>query len=215
MLERTTRWVLQNVEPDESSAAIVEQNLSGLASLRENFGDFVRGEERTLFEARVREIQELGADEAFSRRLITLRFLDQLLEVLGVARELGHDPLSTAHAFYQASDALEIPWLRRRTFAAAGGDQWEVRAAQVLSDDLSSAHRKVTAGMLRRYDPKDEASKDYVSSLKRRDFDRFREIVEELKAEDSIGLAAASVAARELGGLADRLARQPGQADRR
>jgi len=54
-----------------------------------------------------------------------------------------------------------------------------------------------------------------VSSLKRRDFDRFRDIVEELKAEESIGLAAASVAARELGGLADRLARQPGQADRR
>ena len=215
VLERTTRWVLQNVEPDESSASIVEQNLSGLASLRENFGDFVRGEERTLFEARVREIQELGADEGFSRRLITLRFLDQLLEVLDVAREVGQDPLSTAHAFYQASDALEIPWLRRCTFAAAGDDQWEVRAAQVLSDDLSSAHRKVTAGMLRRYDPEDGASKDYVSSLKRRDFDRFRDIIEELKAEESIGLAAASVAARELGGLADRLARKPGQADRR
>ena len=36
-----------------------------------------------------------------------------------------------------------------------------------------------------------------------------------LKAEESIGLAAVSVAARELSGVADRIARGRGQVDRR
>ncbi|MDX1647122.1 MAG: NAD-glutamate dehydrogenase [Longimicrobiales bacterium] len=216
VLERTTRWVIQNVDLSESSAAIVEQNLDGLADLRENFGTFVRGEERTLFEARVREIQELGADEAFSRRLITLRFLDQLLEILEIVREIEGHPVDTGHAYYQASEFFEIPFLRRRSFAAAGDDQWEIRAAQALSDDLSRAHRKVTVSLLRKAKAQERPGmSDYVSLLRERDVERFREVMEELKAEDSVSLAAVSVAARELADVADRVGREAGQEDRR
>ena len=216
VLERTTRWVLQNVNVADSSANIVEQNLEGLADLREAFADVVRGEERTLFEARVREIQELGADEAFSRRLITLRFLDQLLEILEISREIDWSPVDTAHAYYQASEGFEVPLLRRRAFAAAGDDQWEARAAQALSDDLSKAHRKLVVGLLARSRLLEPArDTDYVGLVRNRDMERFRQIMEELKAEESIGLAAVSVAARELAGVADRVAREPGTEERR
>jgi len=217
VLERTSRWVLNNASPEASSAGIVDQNLAGLAILREAFGDFVAGEERQLFEARVREIQEVSADEAFSRRLITLRFLDQLLEILEISRETRTDPIRTAHAYYQASQAFEVPWLRRRTFAAAGDDQWEIRAAQVLSEDLSRAHRKLVVGMMKGADSENGAppSNDYMAGLKARDVERFQAIIADLKAEESIGLAAVSVAARELSGVADRVGRSPGQEDRR
>jgi glutamate dehydrogenase len=220
VLERTTRWVLQNAALDDPSVKIVDQNLAGLAELRDCFGDVVRGEERKLFEARVREIQELGADEAFSRRLITLRFLDQLLEILGIARETGFGPVSTAQAYYQSSESLHVPWLRRRSFAAAGDDQWEQRAAQALSDDLSRAHRKIVVGLLRRTlgdvdEGSDAQAPDFMAVLRQREVERFRSIVEELQAEESIGLAAMSVAIRELGSVADRLGREKGQEDRR
>ena len=91
VLERATRWVLTNVEPGASPAMIVESNLEGLAQLRDAFGDVVAGEEKDLFEARVGEIRDLGADDVFSTRLITLRFLDQLLEILEIARETETD----------------------------------------------------------------------------------------------------------------------------
>jgi glutamate dehydrogenase len=225
VLERTTRWVLQNVELEHSSTDIVDQNLSGLAELRDCFGEVVRGEERKLFEARVREIQELGADEAFSRRLITLRFLDQLLEILEIARETGFRPVMTAYAYYQTSEAFEVPWLRRRTFAAAGDDQWEQRAAQVISDDLSRAHRKVAVGLMRRAaeggadaaeEPASaEASPDFLAALKKREVERFREIVAELQQEDAIGLPAMSVVTRELADVSERLWRPPEPEERR
>lgn len=228
VLERTTRWVLQNAQPDDTSVSIVDRNLAGLAELRDCFGAVVRGEERKLFEARVREIQELGADEAFSRRLITLRFLDQLLEILGIARDTGFAPVATAHAYYQASEFFQVPWLRRRTFAAAGDDPWEQRAAQVLSDDLSMAHRKVCIGLLHRIygegeeatdaslssDPR-AAAPDFVGALRDREVQRYRAIVEELQSEETIGLAALSVVAREVASVAKRLARRKGQEDRR
>jgi len=216
VLERTTRWVLQNVDPSDSSAVTVEQNLEGLAELRDNFADFVRGEERALFEARVREIQEVGADEAFSRRLITLRFLDQLLEILEIAREIDLHPVDTAHAYYQASEAFEVPWLRRRGYAAAGDDHWEVRAAQALSDDLTVAHRKVTVGLLRRAEMESEQTRsDFLELIRPRETERFKQVLAELKEEESIGLSAISVVARELAEVADRLGRGPHQEDRR
>ncbi len=215
VLERTTRWMLQNVDRDQSAADIVKQNLTGLRSLRDAFGDVVRGEEGTLFEARVNEIQELGADEMFSKRLIALRFLDQHLEILGIAREAETDPIATGHAFYQASEAFEIPWLRRRSFASAGDDPWELRAAQVLSDDLAKAHRRIVTRMLACHQGAGGEGTDYVGFVRPSDLGRFRDIVEELKAEESVGLAALSVAARELAAVADGMFEKPGPSDLR
>ncbi len=209
VLERTTRWVLLNKDPEHEAADIVDQNLSGLAELRDAFGEVVAGEELQLFEARVREIQELGADEAFSRRLITLRFLDQILEILGIARETGSEAVATARAYYQASARFEIPWLRRKTFASAGDDPWEQRAVQVLSSDLSRAHRALTVGLMQRAarTNRSGAGSDYPGLLTQREVERFDSISTELREEGEIGLAAASVATRELGAIADRVAR--------
>jgi glutamate dehydrogenase len=213
VLERTTRWVLQNVDPDAPAARVVESNLEGLATLREGFADVVAGEERRLFEARVAEIQEVGADSTFSRRLMTLRFLDQLMEILEIARETGSDPVPTGRAYYAVSEAFEVPWLRRSTFAAAGDDQWEHRAAQALSEDLSRAHRKiVVAVMIASADSVEaEAGADRATAellrTQSRHVERFQGIASELKTEGVPGLAAVSVAARELATLSDRLAR--------
>jgi glutamate dehydrogenase len=215
VLERATRWVLSNVEPAASPAAVVASNLEGLAKLREGFGEVVAGEERELFEARVKEIRDLGADEMFSTRLITLRFLDQLLEILEIARETETDPMETAKAYYQVSELFDIPWLRRRTFSAAGEGQWEHRAAQALSEDLSRAHRKCVVGVVR-VAANGEAAPDgdYVGRVRTKDVERFRAIMTELREEETVGLAAVSVAARELSGVADGLGR-PTSVERR
>ena len=217
VLERTTRWVLRNVEPEASPSHIVARHLEGLAALRDSFTEFVAGDERALFDERVREIQAVGADELFSKRLITLRFLDQILEILEIARESDADPLRTAHAYFQASELFDIPWLRRRTFAVAGGGQWENRAAQVLSDDLSRAHRRLVLGVVGDPRAHDQASdrSAYTSRLRPRDVERFRSIIAELKGDDAVGLAALSVAARELSTLADSMGRTSGLERRR
>ena len=177
--------------------------------LREAFGDVVTGEEKKLFDARVREIQELGADGAFSRRLITLRFLDQILEILDIARETGADVVATASAYYQASTRFDIPWLRRKAFAAAGDDPWEQRAVQVLASDLSRAHRTLTVGLIKRAARSEHRTEaDYPSLLARREVERFDTISGELREEGDFGFAASSVATRELGAVADRVARR-------
>jgi glutamate dehydrogenase len=207
VLERTARWVLRNVEPAASPAAVVDVRLEGLAVLREAFAEVVAGEERELFESRVAEIKGLGGDESFSRKLITLRFLDQLLEVLEIAHLTASDPTETGRAYYRVSETLHVPWLRRRIFEAARGGQWEHRAAQLLAEDLSRAHRKVVAAVV--------VQDGSERALPEREMARFRGMVEELRREEqAAGLAALSVAVRELSDLADRTARH-GPVERR
>jgi glutamate dehydrogenase len=209
VLERATRWVLQNVDSRVSPARVVEENLEGLATLREAFAGVVCGEEKSLYEARVAEIRELGADDSFSARLITLRFLDQLLEVLAIARETDTDPETTARAYYRASELFDVPWLRTTTFAAAGDGQWEHRAAQALSEDLSAAHRKLVVGVVSgtgSLDGRDPGA-DLADHMAPKDVERFRSIVSELRDEGNVGLAGVAVATRELSDVADRLGR--------
>jgi glutamate dehydrogenase len=200
VLERTARWVLRNVPAEASPATVVEIHLPGLAVLRDAFAAAVAGDERAIFEKRVAEIRDLGADDSFSRRLITLRFLDQLLEILAIARHVDVEPVDVARAYYRVSELLHVPWLRRRALAAGRHGPWEHRAAQVLSEDLSRAHRGITAYMLR-----DET----FGRVERPEAElvRFRAMLDELRRdEQSIGLAAVTVAVRELTALADGLA---------
>jgi len=206
VLERTTRWVLQNVDPDLSPASLVARSVPGLAVLRDNFGSFVAGEDRALFEARVEEICNVGADDLFSRRLITLRFLDQLLEILEIAREAGTDPVTTAHAYYRTSELFDVPWLRRSASGSVGDDPWLHRASQALAEDVARAHRKLVLVVLQRMDPSEEIASgtDRLLRVRSREIERFRSVVGELKAGGSPSLAAMSVVVREFAVLADR-----------
>jgi len=208
VLERTTRWVLQNVDPETPLTRIVDENLEGLAVLRRGFAGVVAGEEKSLFEERVGEIEELGAGVELSRDLITLRFLDQLLEIVEIARETRSGELETGRMYYAVSETFEVPWLRRITFEAAGDDHWEQRAAQALSEDLFRAHRRLVISAVDAAGSPDGVG-DKGSALlgsRSRHLMHFRDVLEELKAEEAPGLAAISVAVRELSAVADRSA---------
>jgi NAD-specific glutamate dehydrogenase len=98
VLERTTRWVLANVDADASAEPLIREYLDGLRKLRGSFETVVTGEERQLFEARVAEMREFTQEADLAASLITLRFLDQLLEILKTAATRNRMPLSASAA---------------------------------------------------------------------------------------------------------------------
>jgi len=207
VMERTTRWILTNEQTARSTSEVVQENLSGLALLREAFPDLVSGDDRRIFDRLVEELQGDGAEEGFARSLITLRFLDQLLEILRVHRRTGADPLDVARTFYRIGDLFWVTWLRQCLFDAAGDDRWERRAAQALSDDLTWGHQRlVAAGMSRQTqagsveDAVDELVEEYRGGL-----DRYHELVREIEAEEKIRLPGLTVVVRELMNLAERV----------
>jgi glutamate dehydrogenase len=207
VLERTARWVLTNVPAATPTANVITASFEGLSVLRGHFGDIVAGEDRDLFNSRVAEIHETGADDEFATSLITLRFLDQLLEILRAAEETGSDPVETARVFYRISETLRIAWLRKAIFAAAGSDRWEQRAAQALSDDLTRARQRLVTHAMRAA-PLGSGAEAVVESALRsqsREVARFHDLLEEIQGEDAgAGLAGLGMAVREMLALGER-----------
>jgi glutamate dehydrogenase len=150
VLARSTRWVLANVAPDASTAAAVEQHAAGLARLRDRFPAIVAGPDRDLFESLLDEIRPLGLDSKLAQRIITLRFLPQLLDIARTAQEAGADAGLTARAYYLVSERFACASIRHAVLALTPRDRWEKRFQQTLVEDVDRAHRILARGLLAR-----------------------------------------------------------------
>ena len=157
VLERATRWILAQVNASDSVADVVSRNEAKLAQLRAAFPELVRGADKELYGSRVQEMMRHGATEEFANDIITLRFLDQLLEVLVIGNETNAEPVDAAKAYYRCSDIIHVPWLRsqifrirrRRTLGKTGGSGTFGRPRTGTSPAHGQAHRGVRQRWLR------------------------------------------------------------------
>ena len=192
VLGRTTRWLLLNEELIQDRTTIIERHRDGLGNLRSDFAEFVAGDDRVLFEGRMAEIERNGAEPDLANNLITLRFLDQLLEILRVAQETGAKPLVAGREYFRVAELFHVPWLRQAIQGWAGQGRWEQRAAQALAGDLSRAHYSLTRRALKASDG--NGGIDTSTS----DFARFRDLMAEIRAEDAVSISGLAVAVGEV-----------------
>jgi glutamate dehydrogenase len=201
VLERTTRWILANVDASAPIDVVIEQYLDGLRELRGDFRAIVAGADRELFEARVAEARELTEREDLAASIITLRFFDQLMEILTVARDTGQPAARVGRSYYLASELLGVPRLREAIFAAAGDNRWDQRLAQSLDEDLGRAHRALTAAAVSDGSD-DEPVDELLARVAARHgpmLDAYRALLDDIAADERPSLAALTIAVRELG----------------
>jgi glutamate dehydrogenase len=203
VLDRTTRWVLANVTTDAPISAVVEQYIDGLRELRGNFGTVVAGQERELYEARVAEMRELTNREDLAGSLITLRFLDQILEILKVAHDTGASPTRVGRAYYVTSELLEVARLRQALFDAASLSRWDQRAAQALTEDLGRAHQALTAAVVTAGTGQEpvETLLDTLRAGSEDEIRAYQELLADIGTEDQPTLSALLIAVRQLAAL--------------
>jgi glutamate dehydrogenase len=200
VLERTTRWILANVNDTTAIDDIIAQYLDGLRELRGGFGAIVSGADRALFESRVAEASVLTEREDVAASIVTLRFFDQLMEILTVAAATGRSAVRVGRAYYLASELLGVPQLREAIFNAAGDSRWEQRVAQALDEDLGRAHRAWTTAVATA-GRDDEPVDDLLASVAARHapvLDAFRALLADIALDERPSLAALTIAVREL-----------------
>ncbi len=196
VLERTTRWVLANSDPGESSTSLVDDNLAELEALRGRFHELVAGEDREAFHASVQQAVRLGVDEPFARNLFALRYFDHLLEILRLARTVGTEPVKAARIYYWVTEELRIPWLVSSIEKATDEtNRWERRWSLGLVDDIGAVRRRLTGIAL-------AGGQTLADAL---DFggngsplDRFHALLDEMGAEETATLAGLSVAVKAI-----------------
>ncbi len=198
VLEATTHWILAHVDPRRSED-VAEEGRDGLAKLRGSFARVVSGEDRALFLARLGELQDLGVERTLGERLITLRFLPQLLEILLLSRSAATEELQTARAYYAVAERFAIGRLREGIRAAANEDPWEKRWAAALADDVTRAQRAIALSVLGAAPDGDMDGAMDAVELARHDAVRaYRAFLSELRPGEAVPLAAYALAVRHL-----------------
>ncbi len=181
-----------------------EELREGLARLRGDFAATVTGEDRKIFLARLGELQDLGVERTLGERLITLRFLPQLLDILSTAQGGAADPVETARAYYRVSERFATSELRQTLLRAAGDGGWDKRYAAAMSDDVARAQRSIVQAALRGGATGDgvDAALDEFTRRRAREVQAYRDLLEDLRADDQATLAGWALAARTLRGIA-------------
>jgi glutamate dehydrogenase len=183
---------------------VVEDLRSGLTRLREDFVHLVVGEDRELFLARLDELAELGVRRDLAERIITLRFLPELLDILRIARESESDVIVTAQAYYGVAESLGTSWLQQMLRAGGYEELWEKRLAQELIADTARAHRTIARGALTLGGVEDmDASLSRLEERRDREYARYRELLVEIRSSETTSLAAYAVTVRALTELAE------------
>jgi glutamate dehydrogenase len=204
VLEATTHWVLTNVPEGVPTAAAARELHDGLGRLRSGFAGTVTGEDRKIFLARLGELQDLGVERSLGERLITLRFLPQLLDVLRIAREGEADAVETARAYYHVSERFATAELRQILLRVAGDGAWEKRYAQAMAEDVARAQRTIVQLTLRNGATGEgvDAALDEFTRRRAPQVQAYRDLLEDLRADARAPLAGWALAARTLRGIA-------------
>lgn len=179
---------------------VITQYLGGLRDLRGGFPAVVADGDRKAFETSVAETRALTGREDLAATIVTLRFFDQLMEILTVARDTGRSAVRVGRSYYLASDLLGVPRLREAIFAAAGDSRWDQRVAQSIDEDLGRAHRALTTAAVTAgndNEPVDHlierVAARYASTLA-----AYRALLEDIASEEQPSLAALIIAVHEL-----------------
>jgi glutamate dehydrogenase len=204
-----TRWILRisatlgNItqllvarSPEEWDVGDTLDTLAGpVARLREALGQLASVERRTEIEARATLYETDGLDAETARMLVSFEFLDLLIPVAWLARELGKDPVLVGRIYFGISEAIDFKWLVEQ-LERIPANLWEQRAARVMALDLAAARIRMVQRLIGEVDSARDLEA-IVAGLSERlpsELKRVHQILDELKEMERPTLPALMVA---------------------
>ncbi|MBI4512509.1 MAG: NAD-glutamate dehydrogenase, partial [Gemmatimonadetes bacterium] len=197
-LERATRWAAESLSDAALVRTIVESYRAPVTRLRECLQDTLAPSQRRILEAALQG--EGGPDRALARSLAALRYVDELLEITLIARDLGLDPEAVARAYYRVAEDVDFPWLNLQLERLPDEDAWARRALQTLTRDLRQARRRLVTQALEqvREGATVEESLARFRDERRDALAPLQNLIAEVRQADRVSLAALTVVVREI-----------------
>jgi glutamate dehydrogenase len=199
VLDRTVRWAVENLPEDSEVGGVIEKFRGPVAELCDSLPSIVHGSQQAAFEGTLEELKIGGVPEEVSVRVAALQFLEDLMEVTRISRQVDRPVTDVGRVYFALANVIDFALLLELLKLAPGEDEWEQRAAQGLMQDLGQARRNLTLAVLaesREGASIDEQMSDFRAAHGAR-LGVMREMLEELLESENINLAALTVATRE------------------
>ena len=198
LVERASRWLVNNRRPRLESEATLEHFGSDVAHVVSLLPELLLGREAEAFAARRDRLIEQAVPEDLAARVAAMPPAYAALGIVETARRRGDDPGEVARVHFALGDRLGLDRLVDRILALPRNDRWQTMARAALRDDLHAVHAQLTGQVLGTTDPDQPAEKRIVEWEQQAGAVNSRALgtLDEICADDSADLARLSVGLR-------------------
>ncbi|MER7349495.1 NAD-glutamate dehydrogenase [Streptomyces aurantiacus] len=200
LVERGTRWLLNNRPQPVQLAETVEFFSEGVAQVWTQLPKLMRGSDLEWYEGIREELTGEGVPDELAQRVAGFSSAFPALDIVAVADRMGKEPLAVAEVYYDLADRLRITQLMDRIIELPRADRWQSMARASIREDLYAAHAALTSDVLavgngastpeQRFKAWEEKNAAILG--------RARTTLEEIQGSDAFDLANLSVAMRTM-----------------
>ncbi len=203
LVERATRWLVNNRRPPLDSEATVEFFGVTAQKVMAELPSLMSGRELETFHARRDALTKSGVPDELATKVAVLHPAYMVLGIIETAEREKIDPFEVTRVHFALGERLGLPALVARILALPREDRWQTMARAALRDDLHAVHTQLTAQVLANTSPDDPAP---VRIAAWEDADelvvtRAAQTLQEICADDNADLARMSVGLRVVRGL--------------
>jgi len=202
LVERGTLWFLHHrQQPDmDDMAAVIARFTPGVATLAEHLSTLLIGPDRTQLEAATASFSSAGVPVDLALRVAKCDALYCALDITEVAAAARRPTELVAAVYFGFGGDLSLNWLHNQIGLLPADSQWQALARAALLDDLSGAHRSLTAAALA-LSPAEQHAQTLLHAWADKDQNalaRYRKVLADLQLAGTLDAAMLTVALREI-----------------
>ena len=207
LVERLTIWFLANARRPLDIAATIERYAPGIRELAKKLPDIVAAEDRQSIDRHTERLTSEDVPKALARRIASLDVLAAGGDVVRIARDSGVPVLDTGRVYFELGARLGIDWVRHASKGIRPESDWEKIAIDSIVDDSYRHQSALTNRVLDvagggKLGPKVAAGViDTWIGSRNGAVERTCQLLDDLRAADSVDLAMLSVANGQLRNL--------------
>ena len=203
LVERASRWLVNNRRPPLDSEAVAEHFTIPIQRVMAQLPTLMTGRELAAFEARRDALVAGRVPEELATKVAVLHPAYMLLGIIETASREELEPAEVARLHFALGERLNLPSLVGRILELPRADRWQTMARAALRDDLYAVHAQLTAQALGATSGDDAAEKRI--EIWERDHgvlvQRAADTLVEICSDDTADLARMSVGLRVVRGL--------------
>jgi glutamate dehydrogenase len=148
LVERATRWLVNNRRRPLDVGAAVGQLAAGVQAVQSALPSLLTGRDAEALANRLKAYQAAGVPEELSRAVAALHPAYAALTIVQTAEREGLDVLKVADVHFALGQRLGLDKLLTRIVELPRDDRWQTMARAALRDDLHAVHASLTAQVL-------------------------------------------------------------------
>lgn len=203
LVERASRWLVNNRRPPLDSEAVAEFFTIPVQRLMTQLPELMGPAELEAYTRKRDELIELGAPEELASRVAVLHPAYALLGVTETAKREDLDPVTVAKVHFGIGERLGLSALIQRILELPRNDRWETMARAAMRDDLHGVQTHLTQQVLQATNP-EATPADRIAAWEQDQgplVARCSETIAEICDDERIDLARVSVGLRVVRGL--------------